>query len=864
MTSQTTHPLPTDQEQLRKKAHDYVVAYPDLYDMAWRAARGVLFKRTGKWLDPEAVYWHRFSGAVSSPHTFTGWEHVGTPVESMTIVELLIRRFSPQDHVASDELSSYGGFYTVKADHGRFNETNEVRVLAQDVLNDFWALDFSVAYQRTLDEFWRLNEHTFGVLAKARYLAAAGRCKQSGQISATDFEVLVSLVLDEHSDTPTLACLGAGIRSGAKASVHWLDIGGFKARDILRIVGEQGVQMLYMPGEVNPFHRFEDHQALIDWLKARFANAQTHSEMRGHFVRPAADRQTPDVTFDACIAHLLSHDGQTGRSLVNQIKEAIPGDPFDYLRDVAREEMRADAHALLTSNTEVRKRIAMGYLDAFVHVAGNLALLGWPVALAVVGASAFNLGLNIDQALRGRTPAQRKAGVLGAICNAIYLAFNLPLLAQSSRAVTGMAEPAPATSTTDTLSNLNGNQLALEGVTPITADGRLRGIYQLANGETWIQRSGLFYRVRYSEPLQGWQVIDPHNPFAFFSGPVVVLDAQGEWQAIGSPGLSGGAPQEVLPDVIEPSSSPRYATTTSTFWDHYMLINVYDEKHLAEAAIARQEAVMDIFRMEPGEEVVSDSEGEDVHIDLWGAKHRVFKTHEAMFYGQSIRRYTDNGGLYNQYLRTGTVFEDGQPPGMASVAEQVEDIKRFVEDVRTLGFNNDVTLYRGGSGERSTSGQFFRSGHVEVGDVLTNTDITSFSENPYQARTFASSQAGDNAVSVSAPVSFDDSSVVFELRAGHYLSATPIAPFSSSPGEAESIFLPGRYFQIEQLDEVQGGFYRFMRVRLKEIFAPVAGRRLLEMRTGEPFSRERYAARLGLAGKPLVDVFFPEAVLPQA
>ncbi|WP_164617767.1 hypothetical protein, partial [Pseudomonas viridiflava] len=91
-------------------------------------------------------------------------------------------------------------------------------------------------------------------------------------------------------------------------------------------------------------------------------------------------------------------------------------------------------------------------------------------------------------------------------------------------------------------------------------------------------------------------------------------------------------------------------------------------------------------------------------------------------HAQSIRRYTDNGAIYNQYLRTGEVFEGDPSTGMIDIAEQVEDIKRFVEDVRTLGFNNDVTLYRGGSGERGTSGQFFRGGQVRVGDVLTNTD----------------------------------------------------------------------------------------------------------------------------------------------
>jgi hypothetical protein len=369
---------------------------------------------------------------------------------------------------------------------------------------------------------------------------------------------------------------------------------------------------------------------------------------------------------------------------------------------------------------------------------------------------------------------------------------------------------------------------------------------------------GLPYRVLFDESLPGWKVVDPQNPFAFSSGPPVFLNAQGEWEQVARTGLAGGAPFDVpLGSSVQPTSTA-YGITGSTFWDHYMLINVYEEKRLAEAAIARQEAVMDIYRMDPGEEVVTDSEGEDVHIDPWEAKHRVFRTPDATFHGPNIRRYTVDGGVYNQYLRTGTVYEDAEHPGLATTAEQVEDIRRFVDDVGTLGFNNDVTLYRGGSGERSTSGQFFRSGRVQVGDVLTNTDIASFSENPYQARSFASNQAGASAVSITAPVTFDDSSVVFELPAKQYLNATPIAPFSTSPGEAESVFLPGCYFQIEQLDEVRGTFYRFMRVRIKEVPAPVAGRQLLNMRTGEPFSRATYADLLGPAGKPLVNRFFPQ------
>jgi len=863
MSEQTRSPF-RDQQQLRKKARDYVIDYPDLHAMAKRAAQSIIFKRTGKRLEPHDVYWHRFSSAASSPRTFTGWEHIGRPVESMTIVELVIRRFSAQDQVATDELSAYGGFYTAKAEHGVFNETNEVPLLAQDVLNDFWALDFSAGYYRKLEHFWRVHGETFCSLAKAEYLAAAGRSVRDRHLSIADFELLTQAIGSREAGLPSLTSSHGQLPAADKATIHWLDLGGLKARNILRIVVEPGVQILYIPGDTQAFYRFTGPQQLYDWLRMRLGSVVTRTQMRRHFLRASLHQTSQTVAFDLSVGSLLAHDWVHGHGLVNQIEEAIPCDAFDYLRDNAKEEMTADARVLLTSNAQLRKQVWMGYLDAFLRIAGNISLLGWPLALSVVGAATVNIGLNFEQAFVGKTDEQRKAGVLGAICNAIYLAFNLPLLTGAGSVAADMtATAASHPSSVDVLANLNGNQVLVESVAPVATSGRLRGIFQVGHDETWIQMNELPYRVRFNESQHHWQVIDPHNPFAFSSGPAVALDAQGLWRPLATPGLSGGAPQDIALEAAGHPVSRPYGNVGSTFWDHYMLINVYDERSVAEAAIARQEEVMDIFRMEPGEEVVSDSEGEDVHVDLWGAKHRVFKTPDAMFHAQSIRRYTVNGSVYNQYLRTGTAFEHTGQPGMMTLAEQVEDIKRFVEDIGTLGFNNNVALYRGGSGNRSTSGLFFRSGSVEVGDVLVNTDITSFSENPYQSRTFASSQAGDHALSITAPVTFDDTSVVFELPAQQYLHATPIAPFSSSPDEAESIFLPGRYFRIDQLDEVQGTFYRFMRVRISEIASPVAGRKLLDMRTGESFSREQYAARLGVQGKPLVDVFFPEVLSGQ-
>ncbi|MCV5949127.1 hypothetical protein OFN94_30410, partial [Escherichia coli] len=90
-------------------------------------------------------------------------------------------------------------------------------------------------------------------------------------------------------------------------------------------------------------------------------------------------------------------------------------------------------------------------------------------------------------------------------------------------------------------------------------------------------------------------------------------------------------------------------------------------------------------------------------------------------------------------------------------------IERLADDIQVVGYSNDVELYRGGSGDRGTSGAVFRSGQIKVGDVLVNTDITSFSENPYVVSAFASSRAGAPTNAVIGPITFDDTSVVFVL-----------------------------------------------------------------------------------------------------
>ena len=854
------HPSPeSDERQLKKMASRYVTDYPDLNALARSAAHSIIFKHTGKHLDPDHVYWHRFSSASSSSRSFTGWQHAGATVTSMTMTELVIRRFNASEQQAPDELAVYGGFYTDGPQHGFYDERNEVRMLPAEVLNDFWTLDFSAGYRRQMDSFWAQHSDNFCVLAKVRYLASAGEALSGNQLSATDFGMLRS-VLATGPRPVTLAQLRGPMPATSAVSVFHLELGGFKARDILRIVDQSGRQILYVCGAQAPFYCFDTHHQLYEWLKAQFLSIRTRAAFCARFLHSASDWETHRAAFQRDVAQLLSndHDDHGANRLVNRGAEPISGDAFVYLRDVARHDMTSDATTLLTDNSDLRKQIWLGYLNAFLSVFGNLAPLGWPLALAVVGASLISTGLNIDQAVNGKSAEQRRRGILGAIASAIYLFVNLPLLSRmgadvrepmttrTSEGLSAGADAMPTPVATDPLSGMSNN-VVLESLTPVSEQGRYQGTYGLSNGETWAVIEGQPRRLTYDEGLGSWVMVDPQNPFAFNGRCPVRFNGQDRWERLPTPGLAGGAPMEAGALTVTPPPVAPVVSVQSAFWDRFMQLNLFDEQLYSEAALARQKAVVELFCMEPQEVVAIDSEGEDVHFDQWGAKHRVFKTADGEYVGSSIKHYTHEDEAYNQFLRT----------GVAMYSDQVALVQKLVEDVSTLGYNNDVALYRGGSGARGTSGAFFRTGDVTVGDVLVNTDITSFSENPYQARTFASTQAGAHASATNAPIRFDDTSVVFVLPEKQYLSGAPIAPFSASPDEAEVIFLPGHYFQIDSIEQVVGTFYRFMKVQLREVTGPVSGRKLLDMRTAEPFTRQGYAARLGGAGRVLIDRFFP-------
>lgn len=853
-----------DEQRLKQIARQFIEDYPDIHGMAYAQASKLLFTHTGKRLDPEKVYWHRFHNAMSSPRTFTGWQHSGVPYESMSFVELLLRRFTAHDQLASDELQLYGGFYTDGPDHGVFDERNEVSLLPMQAMTDFWALDFSGLFQARVESFWGQHGENFCTLSRSRFLAAAGQQLRAGRLTLAQFKDLTAVVVGTLQPVMTLSTLHTRVSTPPGITMRSFDIGGYPCSESFRVVSASGWQILYLPSDEQPFHAFASDSELYRWVQGRLSQPITRAAFSLLFLRTQTAQQQHQALFDEKVQRILQTPWVAGQRLINSGNRVINGDVFEFLRDLARQQLRDDAHILLTSNADLRKRMWMGYLDAFISVFGSFASLGWPMALTLVGAGFANVGLRTDQAINGKSARERKAGLIGAIFNSIFLLFNLPMLVGFSRAasIRSVGEPAGvASSATESsgvtplnemipLAGIRNPLEGLEGNVVLAADapatvGRMRGIQQLANGETWINLNDMPYQVTYSDELNSWRIVDPGNSANAGAGRSVRLNTSQEWELADQP--EGATTLSATSQV--PSLKP-YATVRSSFWDMHMQFNLPEEERLSQMALARQESVLALREVQAEDVLITTPAGSRVVIDSSGNEHWVFKTASGDFVGDRITPYSVRDSAFNQFLRTGSSLGEGQ-------AGRIEDL---ADDLLEVGPNNDVSLYRGGSALRGTSGSFFRSGQIKTGNVLVTTDISSFSENPFIARVFCSSQAGQDSAAfglTGAQVSFDDSAVVFELPAKHYLGATAVAPFSANPQEVESIFMPGHYFLIDGIQEVSGINFKFMKVQLTEIPRLKAWHVLYDLRTGEPFSREQYAAKLGEEGKSLVDRFFP-------
>lgn len=600
MNSLNTNDTPLLPDQADKQSLDALVptfteACPDLPAMAYDAAQGILDKHGVKGIDPDKVWWHRFDNtSVSSTKAFLGWEHYPHPSESLTLPQLVAKRFRAHDQDNADLLDAYGGFYNEGPRASIYNETNEVRMYPSNVIKDLWAINFSDMYRQKMQRFWSVHSDDFRTLAKLNFLARALDEHDGSRLNNENLKTVIKAVAGNVTWPISRAMLEAQTSVDAELRVCALDIGGYTATDILCITDRNGVQILYTPGEIDVFHIFATPSDLHWWLLGQNNHAQKRARFMTHFSLAAQQQEDDNIGLNAMIDLLYSTWGRSDHHLINEKAEPITGDAFSWLRDAVKARMASDADLSLHSNGDLREKMWIGYLNAFVRVFGSMAAVGWPVALATVGAGIAAMGLNIDQAVNGGTKADRKAGVVGAISSGIETLFNLPFLlgaselaeaAEASETFTleeDIAEPALAeTSGVPPIAQLAPGPLyakeglellrafetneILDGLSPVATEGKLAGIYQPTTGGSYVLINDGYYLVRYVNELKTWVIIDPANPYSFSRNLPIRLDDAGNWQPVNRPGLFGGGKfdglwpwgraSNPLPDIDSPATT---------------------------------------------------------------------------------------------------------------------------------------------------------------------------------------------------------------------------------------------------------------------------------------------------------------------
>ncbi|WP_236170022.1 dermonecrotic toxin domain-containing protein [Pseudomonas parasichuanensis] len=815
---------------------DFVRDFPDPFALANGHAARIVRTYEGKSLDPRFFWWHQFNTTSSSSRTFTGWQHSGPPQKSMTLTQLVVQRFDLRFQEASDELSQLGGFYRDGPQARMFDERNEQRLLGADVLSELWTLDFGAAYRHDVERFWRGSGRHFKVLARLNLLGHACTAERAGRIDSADLAAIREM-LGVSGNVLTLAELQHDAPASA-LTVSRYDAGHGSRPWLYSLAASSGRVLAYLPWCAEPLRAFDSTRHMAGWLRTQLQDPTQLAAFAQAAQSDLADNAQAQLLYRTFSSIRDSRSDEAVEVLLGFIRRQLPGNFFVYLAEQARAEMQRNASAML-NNSALRKALWSGYLAAFLGVFGSFAPLGWPMTLLLLGAGLTKLALDVDAAASAVDKAARQDALREAMIDSLCAAFSLvdlsfhgnfasldyqaPAHELDTTLNTWAPHPAPGT----VLEGLESNQLAIG---ELGVAGTLQGVSLYDDGSCRISLDGTVYRVRYSRELSTWLIVTEDNPYAFAPLRPVRLNASGQWELLDRPGLIGGAPPTVA----------GVADVPSAFWDQYMVADQGKSTALSVRARLRQKNLLADLPVLAKDQLPQADEHGIYCIKVDGNPTYSYLHQGDGYHNELIEYFTDEDSQVNRVFRQGTYDHDDVDNYIARLADSLEALPK----------SNAVTLYRGGNAARGTSGALYRNGQLKVGDTLINTDLTSFTENPYIVPGFAARVA----VTSDLPWLFDDTSVVFELPAGHYQGGTPISAFSMYWDEAETLFLPGQYFRIEKLEQVYGDAYRFIHVTLRQVVRPTSGP-LYDLRTGAPYDRGLLQARIRTPA--LAQRFFP-------
>ncbi|WP_329610998.1 dermonecrotic toxin domain-containing protein [Pseudomonas sp. KNUC1026] len=323
------------QTALHELAATITQACPDLRRQVLDLACAFLNEHGITGLDPEAIYWHRFTDLASDAKAFSGWAHYQPPAQSLTLVQLVMHRFNSNDQDATDDLDTVSGFYTAGPGAERYDSSNEVPLLPSTLLAWLWRIDFKADFIRYVTVFWEDHRDDYRLLAKAHFLGQILEERQAGALSDEDAQWLLRAVANTASAPLTLPMLEQSQTAPSDARLYLLRVGDYTSTDILCAETPTGEHFVWMPGEVNAIQKFSSVQALHWWLLDQNKDAEPRARFMLHFALDT-HLEGARIGLNPVIDLLYSTWGRDDRSLIYHPQDRLQADPFTVLAERAR------------------------------------------------------------------------------------------------------------------------------------------------------------------------------------------------------------------------------------------------------------------------------------------------------------------------------------------------------------------------------------------------------------------------------------------------------------------------------------------------------------------------------------------------
>ena len=539
-------------EQITQIATDYYSAFPDVRQCAREWASALLKTSSTPELDPDKVFWQRFDNAQSSALSHTGWQHTGPAASSMSLTELVIRRFELQDQIDFDLLDQMSGFYTTPRG-SRFDHTNEVNLAPEKVLRALWALDFKSLYKHRLDRFWDEQSNNGRLLIKAMFFPQLWGAHVNGSVTQDQVKLIINTLCGTTEFPPSLQDLKNQNVQRAYARVHTFTLGGATAQGILRIRRPDGRQLLYISSGL--FKAFEDERELYDWVAGVARDETARANLVIHFVDPQDPDKSLEIEVNAALESIGNKPWQPRQRLLNGASQLITEDVFTYQYTQLKQRTEHAAMKLLVSNHELRKQLFLIDLDSLARITAGLAPGDPLLALISVGATSLSLGAHLAKAVHGNTRQERIQAFRMAILQGLVLLFDLPMLGASGKRTIAefadLQEGAAWRSLNDSNEALTGLSSNLDLSVYPEGVGLRGGVHILDEDHLYITMGDDVFQVRYVESLQRWYVVDPAHPERLFGTWPVTRNWRGEWEMYVEP---------VLPTTTSPMGTPPGAT----------------------------------------------------------------------------------------------------------------------------------------------------------------------------------------------------------------------------------------------------------------------------------------------------------------